>query len=325
MKKAHILTLFGIFAIASFIAVNMYTSTSFPGFSSSADCNMCHNSPSFIKNTEVSISVNDRNAYTVFESNRQYARNYVPAVQTNNRSLDNTEFIQITFLKNSTHIMVYTRISDSTLGSNSSKSTSDKFSILWNIDSANFSVGNFIDNYNSSAPLDDVVTGQMALDDGHADMWYVDSAVHPINASSKASDMYISSNYLTDGTTKQDVDLGYYYFGGRYYIYFVRTLTTDDSNDVQFEKDGTAILYALALWDNDRMTYHLSSFDNMVIIGDYSVGMGFGTTTITTTQKETVTASGTISASTSSFTLVFVLAGLAVGIPVIANIRRRKS
>jgi hypothetical protein len=324
MKKLHIGILFGIFALVSFVGLNLYTSTSFPGFSSGADCNQCHNSPTFVKNAQVSISVNDANADSVFEANRQHARNYIPAVQTNNRSLDNTEFVQITFLKNTSHIMVMARISDSSVGG-TTKATSDKFGIIFNIDSANFSVGNFINSYNSSAPLDDAVNGQMALNDGHADFWYVDTSVNAINASSKAADMYISSNYLTDGTGAQDVDVGVYYRSSRYYIYLVRALTTTDANDVQFTKDGTAIKIALATWDNERFTYHMSSFDNMIILGNYTVGMGFGTTTVTTTQKETVTASGTISASTSSFTIVFVLAGLAVGIPVIANIRRRKN
>jgi hypothetical protein len=320
MKKLHIGILFGIFALVSFVGLNLYTSTSFPGFSSGADCNQCHNSPTFVKNAQVSISVNDPDADDVFEANRQHARNYIPAVQTNNRSLDNTEFVQITFLKNTSHIMVMARYSDSTVGGNT-KSTSDKFGIIFNIDSVNFSVGNFINSYNSSAPLDDVVNGQMALNDGHADFWYVDTSVNAINASSKAADMYISSNYQSDGdAATQNVDVGVYYRGGRYYIYLVRALTTSDTNDVQFSADGTAIKIALATWDNNRFTYHMSSFDNMIILGNYSVGMGFGTTTVTETKTET----GSVSASTSSFTVVFVLAGLAVGIPVIANMRRRK-
>jgi hypothetical protein len=227
--------------------------------------------------------------------------------------------------------MVYSDVEDDTLGGTTT-SSSDKFGILFNIDSVNFSVGNFINSYNSSAPLDDVVNGQMALNDGHADFWYVDTATHTINATAK--DMYISSNYLSDGdASTQDVTVGIFYHivtahgstHGHYRIYFVRALTTSDANDVQFSKDGTAIKYAIGVWDNSRFTNHFSSFDNMVIVGDYSVGMGFGTTTITSTQKETVTESGTVSASTSSFTIIFVLAGLAVGIPVIANMRRRKN
>jgi hypothetical protein len=317
--------------MASFIAVNMYTSTSFPGFSSNADCNACHNQPAYVKNVDASISLGVWDSYKVFDANRVWARNEVPVIQTNNRSEDNLEFVAVTFLKNTTHIMIMASVSDSTIGG-TTKSTSDKFAILFNIDVVNFTIGDFITSYNSSSTNeDDTLTGQMGFGNGHADMWYLDTSVNLVNTTGDAMDYYISSNYQSDGTGKQDVkyalDYGTTGHGGSkgYRYYFVRPLTTSDENDVQFDIEGQGIYYAIALWDNSRFTYHLSSFDQMIVVGDELLTPTTVEKTVTVNNNVTVTETGSVSASTSSFTIVFVLTGLIVAIPVIANMRRRKA
>jgi hypothetical protein len=331
MKKAHIITIFGIFAIASFVAVNMYTSTSFPGFSSNKSCNYCHNQPAYAKSVQASLNLSDWNAYKPFNDNSLWTRNEVPIIQTNNRSESNLEFIAVTFMKNTTHMMVMASITDVTAGT-TSKSTSDKFAIIFNIDVINFTVGDFLTSYNSSSTNeDDTLTGQMGFKNGHADMWYVDTSSQALNSSGIAMDYYISSNYQSDGTDKQDVSYGLHYGavahdGSKgYRFFFVRPLTTSDNNDVQFNIEGQGIYYAIAYWNNSRFTYHLSSFDQMVVVGDKLLTPTTVTNEKTVTNNVSVTVTTTeTSASTSSFTMVFVLAGLLVAIPVIANMRRRK-
>jgi hypothetical protein len=326
MKKQYVIMIFGIFAIASFIAVNMYSSTSFPGFSSNADCNACHNQPAYVKSTSSTFSLGDWDAYKIFDADRVWARNEVPIIQTNNRSEEHLEFVAVTFLKNTTHIMVMASVSDSTLGG-TTKSTSDKFAIIFNIDVVNFTVGDFLTSYNSSSTNeDDTLTGQMAFTNGHADMWYLDTSTNLVNTTGDAMDYYISSNYQSDGAAatqnvKYQLDYGTTGHGGSkgYRYYFVRPLTTSDTNDVQFNIEGQGIYYAIAVWDNSRFTYHLSSFDQMVVVGDKLLTP----TTVISTVTETET--GSVSSTTSSFTIVFVLAGLVVAIPVIANMKRRKA
>jgi hypothetical protein len=331
--------------MSSFLAVNLYTSTSFPGFGGNATCNNCHNQPAFAKTVDASISLSDWNAYKTFDSNRLLARNEVPVIQTNNRTTiqnvagnmtetGNLEFIAVTFLTNATHMMIMAQFTDPTLGSTSSKTTSDKFAIIFNIDVVNFTVGQFLGSYNSTADEADALSGQMGFTNGHADLWYADTAIGGVNTTSNLGDYNIASNYASDGTDKQDVSYAMQYgkvaFDGSkgYRVYFVRALTTSDTNDVQFT-NGKAIKYAIAQWDNSRWTYHYSSFDQMVVVGNELAGemTVTNTATVTNNNNVTVTVTGTTtpSGTTSSFTVIFVLAGLVVAIPVIANMRRRKA
>jgi hypothetical protein len=330
--------------MSSFLAVNLYTSTSFPGFAGNKDCNYCHNQPAFAKTVDASISLSDWNAYKTFDANSLWARNEVPVIKTNNRTTiqnvagnmtetGNLEFIAVTFLTNSTHMMFMASITDPTIGSTSSKTTSDKFAIIFNIDVVNFTVGDFLGAYNSTADEADALSGQMGFPNGHADMWYADTAVGGINTTSKLGDYNIASNYASDGTDKQDVSYAMQYGSVAhdgslgYRVYFVRALTTSDTNDVQFT-EGMGIHYAIARWDNSRWTYHYSSFDQMVVVGNELAGKMTVTeqNTVTNTNEVTVTVTGTTtpSGTTSSFTVIFVLAGLVVAIPVIANMRKRK-
>lgn len=317
MKKLHVGLIIAIFALSSFMAINLYASQSLPGFSSGADCNLCHNSPQFVKKVDASISVGKFDAYKTFDTHRQYSRNYLPVIKTDNRSYEfnvngsfdqevlNVEFLQLTTIKNTTHIMVMARWSDSTIGSTTTKATSDKLGIIWNIDSGNFSVGNFLSDTTTSYP-GVVENGEMALENGKADFWYVDTSVNGINKTSKAADKSISTSIATDAS--QDVDAGVWRFGGRYYVYLVRALTNSDTNDVQFT-DGKVIKIATALWDNDVNTAHFSSFDNMAIVAEYKVDLNIG---------------GAASGTTSSFTVMFVLAGLLIAVPVISKYKGKK-
>jgi hypothetical protein len=331
MKKIYVGVLFGIFALASFVALNMYTSTSFPGFGGSEACNNCHNQPALVRQVDMSFAMNDfASANDLFNEYGQFATNEVPVIPTNNRSDANLEFIKVVFLKNSTDVMVQAQVPDRTVTSKgTSASTSDKFGFIFNIDVVNFTVGDFISYYNSSssAPLDEVLSGQMMFNNGHADFWYVDIGALGYNATGMASDKYIGGAILPDDT--QDVhvsvwygDLGHGSVG--YRIYMVRPLNTGDANDAQFDVDGTAIHYAIAAWNNEKNEYHLSSFDQMIIVGNEFNVMKTSVETSVVTETKTETGTGSASGTTSSFTAVFVLAGLFVSIPIIARMRSRK-
>ncbi len=323
MKKIYVGIIFGVFALASFMALNVYTSTSFPGYGNNEECNYCHNQPALMKTVQASFAMSDfAGANAVFTQYGQWSTDEVPIIPTNNRSDANLEFASVTFLKNSTSIMVKAQVPDKTptaLGTGSA--TSDKFGFIFNIDVVNFTVGQFLTNYNSSQTnLDNVLSGQMAFSTGgHADFWYVDVGKFGTNTTGKALDEAISSGITNDGATHQDVSVGIWYGNlGHgsvgYQYFFVRALNTGDPNDAQFNVDGAATHYAIASWDASSGAYHHSSFDQLIIVGNnFNV---VSTITVTATSSKT-------SGTTSSFTVVFVLLGLAVSIPVIAHYRKR--
>ena len=333
--------LFGIFALASFLAMNLYTSTSYPGYGQEA-CNNCHNQPILAKNVDVSFALGDWAASeAAFANNGLYATDEVPIIQTNNATSEqNIEFVRTQFMKNSTDFMAMFEIPDAT-HTNATSATSDKFAVLFNIDEANFTIGDFFSYYNrSDSSLDTRLSGQMGFkNDGEADMWYVDTATTGFNTTGKAQDEYISTNYNSDGASHQDVYYALWYgvlavhgsVEWGYRIWFVRSLTTNDPNDVQFNQDGNGIYYAIAAWDHSEYEYHHSSFDQMLIVGDHinvSVSTTLATTTATKTEtkQNTVTVTNTsTSGTTSSFTAVFVLAALAVSIPLISRMRHKKT
>lgn len=330
MKKIYVGVLFGVFALASFMALNLYTSTSFPGYGENEECNYCHNQPALMKSVQASFAMNDfAGANAVFSQYGQWSTDEVPIIPTNNRSDANLEFASVTFLKNSTDIMVKAQVPDTTVTAKGTASaTSDKFGFIFNIDVVNFTVGQFLTNYNSTATnLNNVLTGQMAFSTGgHADFWYVDVGTLGFNATGKAVDKSISTGILTD--TQQDVSVGIWYgnlghgsVGYRYF--FVRALNTGDKNDAQFNVNGKAIHYAIASWDGNAGAYHHSSFDQMIIVGNQfsvvSTQTQMQTTTVTTTETSSKT-----NTTTSAFTTVFVLLGLAVSVPLIAHYRKRR-
>jgi hypothetical protein len=314
-----------IFLLSGFIAMNMYSSTSFPGFHSDAPCNLCHNDPVYALDVEGEINTHVMDD-AIWSEHAQWSTNYVPLINTNNRTEDeeftNWKWFTMQFLKNSTHIVFKARIPDTTM------TNTDKFAIIWNIDVSNFTVGEFLAHYSDGA-----TTGQMKFTNGHADMWWWSQSTVPANTTAKMGDYYIdTSHYNNDGTGNQDVYL-YPYYGGiggygnpkGYIIYFVRALTTSDTNDVQFE-DGDGIQYALAHWDDSGYINHYSSFDKMMIVGD-TIGVVNVVTmpvTVEKTVEKTVEVSGEPSGTTSSFTVITLVAGLLFAIPVMTFLRKRK-
>lgn len=322
MKKVYIGIIFGVFALASFMALNLYTSTSFPGYGGNKECNYCHNQPALVKEVPASFALsNFTQASQVFAKYGQWATDEVPTIPTNNRTDSNIEFIQLAFIKNSTDVMVKAQVNDPTpTAKGTSSATSDKFGIIFNVDVVNFTVGQFLTNYNSSATnLNDVLSGQMAFSTGgHADFWYVDVGTTGVNTTTTAVDKSISTGITTDPSSEQNVQVGIYYgnfdHGHGYDYYFVRPLSPVNNNTDQanFATNGTAIHYATAWWNNEQREFHHSSFDQMVIVGnEFNV-------------IQTVTATGKTSGTTSSFTAVFVLAALVISVPLVAKYRKRK-
>ncbi len=325
MKKAYIGMLAGVLFLASFMALNIYTATSFPGYGGNKECNYCHNQPALVRDVQASFAMNNfTQANQVFNQYGQWATDEVPTIQTNNRSSSTLEFIKMSFLKNSTDVMVMAQVNDPTVTvKGTASSTSDKFGILFNVDVANFSVGQFLTNYNGSETnLDKVLSGAMAFSTGgHAELWYVDVGTTGTNTTGMASDKSISTGITTNSAAEQDVHVGIYYgafdHGYGYQYFFVRPLAPVNNNTDQanFANDGIAIHYAVAWWNNLQNEYHHSSFDQMVIVGNHF--------NVIQTQYETVTASKT-SGTASSFTVVFVLAALVIAIPVVSHYRKRR-
>ena len=84
MKKEGIIL--GIILLVSFIALNI-NSSSLPGYGGSETCNYCHNQPIYARTTDLSFVLGNWSAaYSLFYQNAIYSSNYIPIVQTNNRS-----------------------------------------------------------------------------------------------------------------------------------------------------------------------------------------------------------------------------------------------
>ena len=212
--------------------------------------------------------------------------------------------------------------------------------MLFNINESKFTIGDFFTYYNrSDSSLDTRLSGQMGFkNDGEADMWYVDTATTGFNTTGKASDEYITTTIFKDRSTQQDVYYALWHgvlavhsngpeYG--YRIWFVRNLTTNDPNDVQFNDLGNGINYAVAWWDNSQNEYHHSSFDQMLIVGDV-IGLNTVTTSFTQTDTElsnvtiVSTAPASISTTVTTFSIVIGLAVVAVALPIITYIIRPK-
>ena len=325
MKKIYGILVIGIFLLSTFLAINLYNSASFPGYGQNETCNNCHNQPAFVRDVTASFAMNNfTQANQVFSQYGKWATDEVPVIQTNNRSLSNLEFVRMSFLKNSTSIMVMAQVNDATsTAKGTGSATSDKFGIIFNIDVANFTVGDFLTYYNSSTNnLDNVLQGQMAFPNGHADLWYVDVGVLGTNTTGMASDRSISSGILTD--IHQYVHVGIYYgnfdHGHGYQFFFVRDLITNDSNDAQFNNNGVGINYAIASWDDSETTSHHSSFDQMVIVGD-SIGVQ---STLISNFTTTYSEPASITSSLTAFTVVMVLALVAIAIPIVFYFKPKK-
>ena len=338
MNKIHIGILFGIFALASFVALNLYTSTSEPGFGQNEACNNCHNQPALVKDVSASFAMNNYTQAAAAFTNTTWSSDEIPTIQTNNRT--NIQFDFVAFQKNSTSLMVMAQVADNTPTTKGQGSaTSDKFGVLFNIDVANFTVGQFLVNNNgkyvTGQPLGTTLTGgDMSFPQGHADFWYIDLNNLGYNATGMAQDEAISTGILSDGAAHQDVHVAVWYitvYHGptavhEYVYFFVRNLNTNDPNDAQFNVAGTAIHYAIAGWNDTSTFYHLSSFDQMIIVGNKFnvINNVTATATATVTETKTVSGSSSVTSTASAFTMLFVLAGLFVSIPLISKYRNRK-
>ena len=341
MKKLYGGIIVGIFILSTFLAINLYNSTSEPGFGQNEACNNCHNQPAFIKDVSASFAMNNyTQAEQTFMSNGNniLSTDEVPVSQTNNRS--DIEFIQMTFIKNASDIMVRAQIPDTTPTTQGQGSaTSDKFGIIFNIDVDNFTVGQFLENNNGAYVLgknlnQTLTGGDMSFPQGHADFWYVDMNNIGPNGTGMAQDEFISTGIASDGNAHQDVHFSVWYgntgsatrVSMGYRLYFVRALDTGDSNDAQFTADGTGVNYAIAYWNSNSTYYHHSSFDQMVIIGN-KVGNIIGSTTIqnNVTYSTTFTEAASISSSVTAFSVVIVLAVVAIAVPIVVYFIRPKT
>ena len=329
MKKMYALIITAVFVMSSFVAINMYNSASFPGYGSSETCNNCHNQPAFAKSVDTNFALGDwANSQAVFDNNGLWSTDEVPTIPANNRSAD-IEFVRTQFLTNSTDFMVMMEIEDTTpTNTLNASAVSDKFAIIFNIDSVNFTVGDFLNTYTADGNID----GQMGLKDGTADLWWIDTHTTGYNVTGTALDYYITSNYLTDGASSQDVQFALWYgllavhgpnkvYG--YRLWFVRSLTTSDTaHDVQF-KDGNTVRYAIAHWNDATGDSHYSSFDQMLVVGNDIGVVTQGTTTVNNNFTQTITESASVTSSLTAFSIVFVLAGLAMAIPIVSYFRPR--
>lgn len=310
----------GLGLILTLLVMSMYNAESFPGFHGGGSCDLCHNDPQFVLPVDEGVDPDQWPDAEWLEEHTQYSTNYIPLGGNYGA---NHVFMKVQTLKNSTHVFIITQMEDVTLNTTGS---TDKLAIIFNIDVTNFSVGDFMDGSSLSS-------GEMAFSNGMADMWFWDAGVlGPNGSDSGIGDYYIDTNHYNEDTD-QDLTIGAQYgdLGAHsdngYFVTFIRELTTDDANDVQF-KEGEMIEFAVAYWNGSGYASHISSFDKSLVVGD-ELGVTEVVTeteteaiTETTTEKETVTTTS-VQSSTSAFTLVIAISALLIAIPVVARYRRK--
>jgi hypothetical protein len=340
-----IIPVLGAVFLMGLLALNMYGSTSLPGFGPSGGyvCQHCHNDVALAGEVVGDLSwVYPANGTPLSTSNADYGVNYVPIVNVDNTTQfgenatetdwgenGDIHFTKVVFDYNATHFRFQVRIDfDAT---NDVGTLSDRFAVIWNIDASPFSIGQFWSGLS------------MNFDSGSADMWFWD-ANDVNNGTGMADDMIFAPGYGTE--TQQDVQVGADWHDiGRngelgYYLTFMRARETGDPQDVQFT-DGAFIQYAIAYWNGsdgsvvDRWTQHFSSFDKALIVGqqlaiDTETVLDPTTvtepTTVPTTVQNTVTTTKTETAqpsqTTSAFTAILVIATV-IAIPVLFRLRRK--
>ena len=328
------ISLFGALFILGLLGLNMYSSTSLPGFGGDAGCYTCHNDPVYVSDIGTN-NLPQWNATTGwpntngFNAVQEFSTNYVPLVYVPDPVLPafdepnpNLEFVKLQFAMNDSHISILVRLAfDDTID------TTDKFAIVFNIDSTNFSIGQFMDN------------GLMKLDNGHADIWIWDGNVVAPNGTGMATDQNIDTTYHQADTNASDVHVavshGVVGFGGTmgYYVQFTRARITQDTlQDVQFG-DGAFIAYGIAWWNATTGMSHHSSFDKALVVGptiEQTVQNNPYMTvtqqhTVTETETETIIDEDTITLTTgsaSAFTAVMAIATI-IAIPVIFRLKRK--
>ncbi|OLS26824.1 MAG: hypothetical protein HeimC3_07160 [Candidatus Heimdallarchaeota archaeon LC_3] len=322
------LTIFGALFIVGLLGLNMYSSTSLPGFSGGKGCYACHNNPVYVydygtNNLPTWNATAEWPDTSAFGANGNFATNYVPVIPATDGSDIHTQlgFVKLIFASNDSHISLLVRIDFDPF-----INTSDKFAIVFNIDSTNFSIGQFKD-------------GGMKMQNGNADMWLWKGTDVVPNGTGMADDRYVDTTADSDDDISSDVHVAVSYggvgYGGTmgYYLQFTRArVTTDTAQDVQFG-DGAHIPYGIAYWNGTSSINHHSSFDRSLVMGpsiEQIVTLN-PYVTVTQTQEHTVTETQTIldedtvtitTGNASAFTAILVIATI-IAIPVIFKMRRK--
>jgi hypothetical protein len=321
------------------LALNMYSSTSLPGFHGFGGCYLCHNDPVYVHEYSGELpGLNATDGLPDYQwgthDNQAYSTNYIPMVPiTPPFSTGNSEWVYNStghyveieamphfaahhFGYNATHFRLYVEMSfDATV--DVGVGADDKYAIMFNIDKVNFTVGEFMDT-----------SQKMKFNTGKADMWLWEASVVGANASGMASDMFQTNTYDDTGDS-QDVSVETTHGGIGHNaavgwgLLFTRVRENSDVNDVQF-KDGAFIPYVVAYWNGTSGKAHYSSFDKALVIGDSGE---YPTVTetpapVTTTVVTTTTVSGAASATTSAFSAILVIATV-IAIPVMFKYRRK--
>jgi hypothetical protein len=334
--KKEMAIISGLFVIALFVGVNMMTSTSYPGISGGDNpCWECHNTPVYARTFAFNADLGSWPSGSAAWPSGEYMTQYVFTMSTDDPHNEPIDHVNVQFVTNDTHIMIKVRVTDVSATWGASSVSSDKVAILWNIDA----YGETADEQFAMQQFTE--EGAMKTQNGTLDMWYVDTGDFTVNSTGMANDMYIGTSGKSADSEASDVSVGIHYGVLRpgvsgYFYMFARELNTTNANDIQFEF-GQRYQFGLAHWNNSAGVNHWSSYDQNIVIGNsetidpdhYQVDtlkyteteteINTVTDSVTDTVTETTTAAAT---GADGFTIVFVMVGLLVAIPIVA--RRRK-
>jgi hypothetical protein len=329
--KKEMAILSGLFVIALFVGVNMMTSTSYPGIAGGhVDCWNCHQGPIFASESSFSADIGawpDAAHNNAWPSQR-YDQNYFFMMNVEDAHAFGIIHAGVQFVMNSTHMQVKVSYSDDTAKFENSTNP-DMFAILFNIDAygtkadEEFSLFDFYEAGLAMATLN-----------GSLDLWWASTADFAANATGKAKDYVIGGpnggGLAPDPAADQDVYVGVHYGEIRdgvmgYNWEFTRPLTTSSVKDVQFHK-GDEIQVAVAQWNDTKVgEAHFSSYTYRMVIGELAPESVTTTATVdhtVTNEVTTTVSSGATGGSVPSFTIVFVMVGLLIAVPLIAKKRK---
>jgi hypothetical protein len=327
--KKELAIISGLFVIALFVGVNMMTSTSYPGIANgNVDCWNCHQGPIFAGETSFSADIGAWPSGTNTWPGGRYDQNYFFMMNVEDAHAYGIIHAGVQFLMNDTHMQVKVSYSDDTAQFGNS-SYPDMFAILFNIDAYGTNVGeefSLFDFYEMGT--------HMATLNGSLDLWWASTATFAENATGKAMDYKIGGDggggLAFDGNADQDVMVGIHYGELRpgvmgYNWEFSRPLTTTSSKDVQFHA-GDEIQVAVAQWnDTNDGEAHFSSYTYRMVIGELAPEYVTETATVdhtVTNEVTTTVSSAATGGSVPSFTIVFVMVGLLIAVPLIAKKRK---
>jgi hypothetical protein len=328
----------GLFVIAIFVGVNMMTSTSYPGIAGgNLECWNCHNGPIFATENDFSVDLGSWPSGTNAFPGGRYTANYFFTMSTNAaaHSAQTEPFIDhvyVSFTTNATHIMVSARVTEGGWNDTAnayegdSKSfgdsvTPDQIALIWGDNTSAFDLQEFSKQGMNTGKSKTVL-----------DLWWVSTADFTENSTGLAKDYRITEGgKLADDV--DDVHVGVHWGVQRgnmthpdalgYYYLFSRALDTGDAKDIQFEM-GKEYYVALAHWNDAKGDMHYSSYNERIIIGDEAAPEYItetDTVTEATTVVETNVVTTTAAATGDGFTLVFVMVGLLIAIPIVAKKR----